>query len=108
MTADTKYRIHSITKTYTAVMIFQLVEKRRLKLTETLDKFFPEVQNAQKITIAQILAHRSGIHDSLIDRNLRPSSKTNQITKDELLTLIAKGKPDFEPDAKHSYSNGAG
>ncbi len=32
-------------------------------------------------------------------------SKTNSITKDELLTLIAKGKRDFEPDAKHSYSN---
>jgi len=86
-------------------MIFQLVEERKLKLTDTLDKFLPQVPNAQKITIAQILAHRSGIHDSLLDRNLRPSSKTDPITKNELLTLIAQGKPDFEPDAKHSYSN---
>ena len=105
LTAATRYRIGSITKMFTAVMILQLVEERKLKLTGTLDKFFPQVSNAHKITIAQILAHRSGIHDIFLDRNLRPSSKTNPITKDELLTLIAKGKPDFEPDAKHSYSN---
>jgi D-alanyl-D-alanine carboxypeptidase len=105
LTAATRYRIGSITKMFTAAMIFQLVEEGKLKLTDTLEKFFPRVPNAQKITIAQILAHRSGIHDSILDRDLRPSPKTNPITKDELLTLIAKGKPDFEPDAKHSYSN---
>jgi D-alanyl-D-alanine carboxypeptidase len=103
--AANRYRIGSITKMFTAVMILQLVEKGKLNLTDTLDKFFPQIPNAQKITIAQILAHRSGIHDSLIDRNLRPSSSRSAITKDELLTIIAKGTPDFEPDAKHSYSN---
>src|SRR5687767_14360227 len=63
LNADTKYRIASITKTYTAVMIFQLVEEGRLKLTDTLDKFFPQVPNASRITIAQILHHRSGLPD---------------------------------------------
>jgi CubicO group peptidase (beta-lactamase class C family) len=105
LTVASRYRIGSITKMFTAAMIFQLVEEGKLKLTDTLDKFFPQIPNANKITIAHILAHRSGIHDSLLDRNLRPSSKTNPITKDELLTIIAKGAPDFEPDAKHSYSN---
>ena len=105
LTAATRYRIGSITKMFTAVMLLQLVEEGKLKLTGTFDKFFPQIPNAQKITIAQILAHRSGIHDIFLDRNLRPSSKTNPLPKDELLTLIAKGKPDFEPDAKHSYSN---
>ena len=104
LTAATRFRIGSITKMFTAAMTFQLAEERKLKLSDTLDKFFPQIPNAQKITIAQILAHRSGIHDMFLDRNLRPS-KTDPITKDELLTLIAKGKPDFEPDAKHSYSN---
>jgi len=85
LTAATRYRIGSVTKMFTAAMILQLVEEGKLKLTDTLDKFFPQVPNAQKITIAQILAHRSGIHDSILDRNLRPSSKTNSITKDELL-----------------------
>src|SRR5688572_26692489 len=74
LTAASRYRIGSITKMFTASMIFQLVEEGKLKLTDTLDKYFPQIPNAQKITIGHILAHRSGIHDSLIDRNLRPSS----------------------------------
>jgi CubicO group peptidase (beta-lactamase class C family) len=105
LTAANRFRIGSITKMFTAAVIFQLVEDKKLKLTDTLDKFFPQIANANKITIGHILAHRSGIHDSLIDKNLRLVSKTEPITKEQLLALIAKGKPDFEPDAKHLYSN---
>ena len=106
LTAANRFRIGSITKMFTAAMIFQLVEEGKLKLTDTLDKFFPQIPNAQKITIAQILAHRSGIHDVHSRSGIcDPSSNTNPITKDEMLALIAKGTPDFEPDAKHSYSN---
>ena len=105
LTAANRFRIGSITKMFTAAMILHLVEEGRLKLTDTLDKFFPQIPNSQKITLAHILAHRSGIHDSLIDPNLRPSPKTNAVTKDELLALIAKGQPDFEPDTNHRYSN---
>jgi CubicO group peptidase (beta-lactamase class C family) len=62
LTAANKYRIGSITKMFTAAMIYQLFEEGKLKPTDTLDKFFPQIPNAKKITIAQILAHRSGIH----------------------------------------------
>src|SRR5258708_2901435 len=99
LTTANRFRIGSITKVFTATMILQLVEEGKLKLSDTLDKFFPQIPNAQKITIAQILAHRSGIPNS------RPTSKTNAVTKDELLAIISKGTPDFEPDTKHSYSN---
>jgi hypothetical protein len=40
-------------------MILQLVEEGKLKLTDTLDKFLPQVPNAKNITIEQILSHRS-------------------------------------------------
>jgi D-alanyl-D-alanine carboxypeptidase len=53
-TTATRYRIGSITKMFTAAMIFQLVEEGKLKLSDTLDKFFPQIPNAGKITIAQI------------------------------------------------------
>lgn len=105
LTAESRYRIASVTKMYTAVMIFQLVEERKLKLTDTLGKFFPQVANAGKVTIAQILAHRSGIHDALLDEKLRPASKTSPVTKEELLNIISKGPSDFEPGSKHLYSN---
>jgi len=99
--AETKYRIASITKMYTAVMIFQLVEEGKLKLTDTLDKFFPQIPNASRITIAQILHHRSGIHDLEADGSWGKQPRT----RDEVVARIAQGQPDFEPDAMHRYSN---
>lgn len=99
LSAVTRYRIGSITKMFTSVMILQLVEEGKLKLSDTLDKFLPQIPNAGKITIAHLLSHRSGIP------NTRPPSKTNAVTKDEMVALISKRKPDFEPDTKHSYSN---
>ena len=101
LTEDTKYRIASITKTYTAVMIFQLVEEGKLKLSDHLDKFFPQIPNASKITIAQILSHRSGIPDLNVDAGWRSQPRTHE----EVIAAIAKGKPLFEPDSQNVYSN---
>jgi len=105
LTAANRFRIGSITNMYTATMILQLVEEGKLKPTDTLDKFFPQVPNASKITIAQILSHRSGIPNVRRDRTSQPNVNTTPITKDEMLALIVKGAPDFEPDTKHLYSN---
>src|SRR5688572_24162776 len=88
-TPATKYRIASITKMYTAVMAFQLVEEGKLKLTDTLDKFFPQIPNAARITIAHILQHRSGLPDLAPDGSwaLRPRSQ------EEIVARIAQGQP---------------
>src|SRR5688572_24342285 len=96
LTAETKYRIASITKTYTAVMIFQLVEEGKLKLTDTLDKFFPQIPNANRITIAQILNHRSGI--PALESNSGGSWGMQRRTRDEVVARIARNQPEFEPD----------
>ena len=103
LTAASRFRIASITKTYAAVMILQLVEEGKLKLTDTLDKFFPQVPNAQKITILQILSHRSGIPN--VTRDQATWKPGEPVTKDEILALIVKGAPEFEPDTESSYSN---
>jgi D-alanyl-D-alanine carboxypeptidase len=105
LTAASRFRIASITKMYTATMILQLVEEGKLKLTDTLDKFLPQVPNAKKITIEQILSHRSGIPNVSREKNGQENVNTLPMTKDEHLALIVKGKPDFEPDTKQSYSN---
>jgi D-alanyl-D-alanine carboxypeptidase len=103
LTAANRFRIASITKTYTATMILQLVDEGRLKLTDTLDQFLPQVPNAKKITIAQILSHRSGIPN--VRRDQATWKPGEPVTKDEMLALIAQGTPQFEPDTKASYSN---
>ncbi|MGN6491887.1 MAG: serine hydrolase domain-containing protein [Agriterribacter sp.] len=101
ITGDSRFRIASITKTYTAVMIFQLVEEGKLKLTDHLDQFFPQVPNAAKITIAQMLNHRSGIPELTVEAGWRSQPRTHE----EVVAVIAKGKPLFEPDSQHLYSN---
>lgn len=101
LTAETKYRIASITKTYTAVMIFQLVEEQKLRLTDTLDKFFPQIPNAAKITIGHMLAHRSGIRNLEADGSWAKQRRTQA----EVLARIAQNQAEFEPDAQHKYSN---
>jgi len=101
LTAETRFRIGSITKTFTAVMTFQLMEEGKLRLTDTLDKFFPKIPNATRITIAHMLAHRSGIP------NMEPDGSWGMQprTQEEVVARIAQGQPDFEPDSRHRYSN---
>ncbi len=104
LTETSRFAIASITKTYTAVMILQLVDEGKLKLTDTLDKYYPEVPNSRKINIGHILAHRSGIPNVIDDRESRRDNSA-PVSRDEMLALIVKGKPDFEPNSKAAYSN---
>lgn len=104
LSAKSRFRIGSITKMFTGVMILQLIEQGKLKLDVTLDAFFPQVPNAKKITIAHLLGHKSGVFNVTENRAYR-LSKTKRTTQDEMVALIAKGKPAFEPGAKEEYSN---
>ncbi|REL24458.1 class A beta-lactamase-related serine hydrolase [Rhodohalobacter sp. SW132] len=58
---SSKYRIGSITKSYTAVLILQLVEEGQLSLDTTLNHFFPGIPGSESITIEQMLRHQSGL-----------------------------------------------
>jgi D-alanyl-D-alanine carboxypeptidase len=101
---ETKYRIGSISKTFTAVMILQLIEEGKLKLNTPLSKFYPKFLNAKKITIEHLLMHRSGIHNFTDDPdyvNYMTIPKTNA----EMMDIFMKLPSDFEPGAKHLYSN---
>jgi len=105
LTAANRFRIGSITKTFTATIILQLVDEGKLKLTDTLNKFLPQVPNADKITILQILSHRSGIPNIFREQNAQGNIKTTGMTKEEHLAMIVKATPDFEPGTKSLYSN---
>lgn len=105
LTTDNRFRIGSITKMFTATMVLQLAEEGKLKLSDTLGKFLPQVPNAGKITILQILSHRSGIPNVSREQNAQGNVNTLPLTKEEQLALIVKARPDFEPDTKSLYSN---
>jgi len=103
-TDQTKYRIGSITKMFTATMIFQLIEDGKLNLNTTLDKYFPLLPNASKITISNLLNHRSGLHNFTDDPEYL-TWMTQPKTQDDMLAVISKGGIDFQPNEKFSYSN---
>jgi CubicO group peptidase (beta-lactamase class C family) len=103
-TDQTKYRIGSISKMFTATMIFQLIEDGKLNLTTTVDKYFPQLPNASKITISNLLNHRSGLHNFTADPEYL-TWMTLPKTQDDMLAIISKSKVDFQPNEKFSYSN---
>ena len=103
-TAATRFRVGSITKMFTAAMIFQLIEERKLMLTTSLATFFPQLPNARAITIGQLLSHRSGLHNFTSDPAFA-TYMTQPKTQAELLAIMTLPKPDFAPGAKYAYSN---
>jgi D-alanyl-D-alanine carboxypeptidase len=60
---DDPFRIGSITKTFVATAVLQLVEEGKLSKSDKLSEWYPDFPNAEKITIGHLLSMRSGIVD---------------------------------------------
>ncbi|HMG09420.1 MAG TPA: serine hydrolase domain-containing protein [Mucilaginibacter sp.] len=103
-TIKTKYRIGSITKMFTATMIFQLIDEGRLSFETPLASYFPQLPNAQKITIGEMLDHRSGLHNFTSD-SLYNTYMGSPKSEAEMTSIFARQKPDFEPNTRAAYSN---
>ena len=99
-----KYRIGSISKMFTSAMIFKAIEENKLSLNQTIDKYFPTIENAKTITISNLLNHRSGIHNFTSDEEYVKYNTLPQ-TESQMVAIISKGKSDFEPNSKAAYSN---
>ncbi|WP_130735466.1 serine hydrolase [Flavobacterium sp. J27] len=102
--SKTKYRIGSVSKIVTAVLTFKAIEENKLSLNETIEKYFPNIKNASKITIANLLQHRSGIHDYTRDEKFF-EYRTKQKSPKDMLSIISNYESDFEPNAQGKYSN---
>lgn len=103
-TNQSKYRIGSISKPFTAVLIFKAIEENKLELNQTIDKWFPTIKNADRITVAHLLGHRSGIHNFTNDEDYQ-AWNTQAKTEEEMLEIIENGGSDFPPDSIAKYSN---
>lgn len=101
---NTVYRIASITKTFTAVLLMKAMEEGKIKVEDRLNQYFPEIKNSAQITLENLLQHRSGIANYTADPDYYELN-TQPISTENLLAKIAKGKSDFAPGSKYSYSN---
>lgn len=103
-TPETKYKIGSITKMFTSAIIFQLIEEKKLTLDTKLSKYYPQVKNADSITIDDLLSHKSGIFNYTDDSDFEAFSAMPQ-TKATLIKKIANYESVFKPGSQAEYSN---
>jgi D-alanyl-D-alanine carboxypeptidase len=101
-------RIGSITKTFTGTVILQLVDEGKLKLSDTIDRWFPWVPNADAITIRELGDMSSGINTytldgPIVDRYL--TSPTTTWKPGELIIGGVSEPPKFAPGQGFFYSN---
>jgi D-alanyl-D-alanine carboxypeptidase len=103
-----QFRIGSITKTFTATALLQLIDQGKLSKSDTLSKWYPDFPNAEKITIYDLLSMRSGIFDSA-DEQLLTDYYNNpliDLSAKDMITLAAGKADHFEPPGQKSiYTN---
>lgn len=100
----TKYRIGSISKSFTAAMILQLVEEGKLSLGTKLSQFYPDIPNAGKITVEDLLRHQSGLFN-FTNEEAYLGYMEQPKTKEELLGIFKNQEPVFTSGEKNDYSN---
>jgi CubicO group peptidase (beta-lactamase class C family) len=100
LSLKTRFRIASLSKTFTAAAISILNRQGKLKLSDPLSNFFPDFPNGKAITIEHLLLHRSGV-GALYD----PRYVLSVVPLDNLVTEIAKQPTLFPPGTKGQYSN---
>ncbi len=101
---QTKFRLGSITKQFTATAIMQLQEKGLLSVDDPITKYFPDYKNAEGVTIHNLLSHTSGIFNYTNDKAYLQNMRQNY--PPEKIFATFKDRPlDFKPGEKWNYSN---
>ena len=104
-TPATKFRLGSITKQFTSASILLLEERGKLKLSDSVRQYLPELPESwDKITIFNLLTHTGGLFNftELPDFD---SFKGKHLTPQQMVDLIRDKPLDFQPGEKMSYSN---
>lgn len=104
--SKSKFKIASITKTFTAVLALQLMEQGKLNLNATIGKYLPEYagEARDKTTIENLITYSSGIPNC--ESYIGDDIYSKPITVDSFIVKFASGKLEAEPGTKFSYDNG--
>lgn len=108
MRLENTYRIGSVTKTFTISVLLQLVDEGKVSLDEKISVYFPDIPNAENITVKMLANMRSGLYNYSESKEFE-DTLTNRPSKvwtdDELVQLALKYPPYFPPDSNFHYSN---
>lgn len=104
-TPDTKFRLGSITKQFTAVSALKLHEDGLIDIDQPISTYLEDIPASwEAITVADLLHHTSGIPNITSFDDFR-SWKFSPATLDELIARFADRDLEFEPGSKWAYSN---
>lgn len=104
---DTKFRLGSITKQFTSMLILQLVQEGKIKIEGKLTDYLPDYRKdtGDRITIHQLLNHTSGIPSYTGLPNFFQEVSRNPYSVSDFVKKFASGDLEFEPGTKFSYNN---
>jgi CubicO group peptidase (beta-lactamase class C family) len=104
---DTKFRLGSITKQFTATLILQLVEQGKLKLDGKVTDYLPDYRKdtGARMTLHHLLSHTSGLPNYTAQPGFFQNVSRNPFKVDDFVKQYASGDLEFEPGAKFNYSN---
>ncbi|MFI5958788.1 serine hydrolase domain-containing protein [Cryptosporangium sp. NPDC051539] len=108
LAAGDEFRMGSNTKTMVATVVLQLVAERRLRLTDPVGNWLPEIPNSSAITVRMLLNHTSGLFNYAFDPDVLKSftgQDTRPWSPDELIAAAVRHDPLFAPGTAYSYSN---
>lgn len=104
---ETKFRLGSITKQFTAVLTLQLVEQGKIKLDAKISDYLPDYRKdiGDKVTVHHLLTHTSGIPSYTGQPGFFENVSRNPYKVTDFVTKYASGNLEFEPGAKYAYNN---
>ncbi len=106
-TPDTKFRLGSITKQFTATLVMQLVEEGKLSVDARLADLLPYYRKdtGSKITIHHLLTHTSGIPSYTSQPNFMKEVSRDPYGVREFVEKFCSGELEFEPGTRFRYNN---
>lgn len=105
---DDRFRVGSITKTFTGTVILQLVQEGRISLDDPVADYRPDVPGGQDITVRQLLQMTSGLYNYSEDPGFNQrldDDPAAEWTPEELLAVAFRHPPYFPPGTGFHYSN---
>ncbi len=105
--ADTKFMIGSVSKPLTATLMLIQVQKGLISLDKTIEDYLPEFKNkpAAKITIRQLLGHKSGMPNYDIIKDFFPRISRQNFTREDYIKIYMDSTLAFEPGSSYAYSS---
>ncbi|MET0817346.1 MAG: serine hydrolase domain-containing protein, partial [Solirubrobacteraceae bacterium] len=109
MRASDRFRIGSLTKTFTATVVLQLAGEHKLSLDDSIEQWLPGlVPGGERITVRQLLNHTSGLFNYTDDGQVLDGMLSDRLrawSPRELVVIATAHPPAFAPGTRWAYSN---